>query len=511
MYSREKRLNAVLLYIKLGYAATATLRMLGYPEDRKTIRAWYGSYMQHGEAAFSDRQKGKYTEEQKKAAVAHYLEYGRRYRFTVRALGYPNRDLLRRWVHERVPEIRKTSGQRDTGRSCFDEEKRQAVVDLCSRPGSAQDIADRVGVSRLQLYQWRRQLLQEAGPTVKRKRTKAGDESTKEALQQEVEDLQRRIHKLKLEHDIMVKAAEIVRKDPGINPRDLTNREKTLLIDAMTDTYRVTEIREALALPRSSYFYHRSRLRLPDRYLELRRRLSAAFEENRSVYGYRRLNMVLRRDGAVVSEKVVRRVMREEHLIVARQRRRRFTAYAGESMPAAHNLLQRDFCAELPNQKWLTDITEFGLPAAKVYLSPIIDCFDGMVVSWSIGTRPDANLVNTMLDLGIAQLPHGAVPILHSDRGAHYRWPGWIDRTTNAGITRSMSKKGCTPDNAACEGFFGRLKTEIFYNRNWRNTTVEQFVELVDHYIRWYNEKRIKLSLGGLSPVEYRASRGLAA
>lgn len=511
MYSREKRLKAVLLYIKLGYAATATLRMLGYPEDCKTIRAWYRSYMQHGDAAFTDRQKGKYTEEQKQAAVDHYLEYGRRYRFTVRALGYPNSDLLRLWVHERVPEVRKTSGQRVTGRSCSEDEKRQAVVELCSRTGSAQEVAERVGASRLQLYQWRKELLEEGGPTVKPKRTKTGDEATKEALQQEIEDLEQRIHKLKLEHDIMVKAAEIVRKDRGINPRDLTNREKTLLIDALRDAYRVTELREALSLPRSSYFYHRSRLRLPERYLELRGRLRVAFEENRGVYGYRRLHMVLRRDGATVSEKVVRRVMREEHLSIVRQRRRRFTAYAGESMPAADNLLQRDFRAELPNQKWLTDITEFGLPVAKVYLSPIIDCFDGMVVSWSIGTRPDANLVNTMLDLGIEQLPHGTVPIVHSDRGAHYRWPGWIDRTTNAGITRSMSKKGCTPDNAACEGFFGRLKTEMFYNRNWRNTTVEQFIALVDDYIRWYNEKRIKLSLGGLSPAEYRASCGLVA
>jgi putative transposase len=511
MYSREKRLKAVLLYIKLGYAATATIRILGYPETRKTVKVWYDAYAREGENVFGYRRRAKYTEEKVERAIAHFLEHGRRYRFTMRELGYPGHDLLQHWVRERVPDVRMTSGQRDAVRSSSDEEKRQAVVDLCSRTGSAQEVAERVGVSRVQLYTWRRELLQEAGPTVKRKRTKAGDEATKEALKQEVEDLERRIHKLKLEHDIMVKATEIARKDPGINPRDLTNREKTLLIDAMTDTYRVTEIREALGLPRSSYFYHRSRLRLPERYLELRRQLRAAFEENRSVYGYRRLHIVLRRDGAVVSEKVVRRVMREEHLSIVRQRRRRFTAYAGESMPAADNLLQRDFRAELPNQKWLTDITEFGLPAAKVYLSPIIDCFDGMVVSWSIGTRPDANLVNTMLDHGIEQLPNGAVPIVHSDRGAHYRWPGWIHRTTNAGITRSMSKKGCTPDNAACEGFFGRLKTEMFYNRNWRNTTVKQFIKLVDEYIRWYNEKRIKLSLGGLSPVEYRASRGLVA
>lgn len=81
----------------------------------------------------------------------------------------------------------------------------------------------------------------------------------------------------------------------------------------------------------------------------------------------------------------------------------------------------------------------------------------------------------------------------------------------NAKLTRSMSKKACTADNAACEGFFGRLKTEMFYNRSWEGVTMEQFIELVDEYIQWYNAQRIKLSLGGLSPVEYRARLGLTA
>jgi transposase InsO family protein len=131
------------------------------------------------------------------------------------------------------------------------------------------------------------------------------------------------------------------------------------------------------------------------------------------------------------------------------------------------NLVARDFHAEKPNEKWLTDITEFSLPAGKVYLSPIIDCFDGLAVTWSIGTSPNAKLVNSMLDAAISQLRPEERPILHSDRGGHYRWPGWIRRMEEAGLTRSMSKKGCSPDNAACEGFFGRLKNEMFYGVSW--------------------------------------------
>ena len=128
----------------------------------------------------------------------------------------------------------------------------------------------------------------------------------------------------------------------------------------------------------------------------------------------------------------------------------------------------------------------------------------------SIGTSPNANLVNTMLDTAIETLAeNNQKPIAHSDRGGHYRWPGWLSRVAKARLTRSMSRKACWPDNAVCEGFFGRLKTEMFYPGDWHSTTIAQFIEELDTYIRWYNEKRIKSSLGYLSPIEYRESLGL--
>jgi putative transposase len=212
----------------------------------------------------------------------------------------------------------------------------------------------------------------------------------------------------------------------------------------------------------------------------------------------------------MVSEKVVQRLMKQESLVVAKPKRRRYGSYLGEISPAPENLINRDFQAAAPNEKWLTDITEFQIPAGKVYLSPIIDCFDGLVISWSIGTHPDAELVNTMLDAAIDKVADGDARPIVSDRGAHYRWPGWLSRTADAKFARSMSRKGGSQDNAACEGFFGRLKTELFYPRDWRTTTIDQFIEVVDSYIRWYNEKRIKISLGSLSPIEYRQSLGLA-
>lgn len=203
--------------------------------------------------------------------------------------------------------------------------------------------------------------------------------------------------------------------------------------------------------------------------------------------------------------------MQEENLVVKRTKRKKYSSYQGEITPAVENLLQRGFHSEKPNEKWITDITEFHIPAGKIYLSPIVDCYDGLPVSWTIGTSPNADLVNTMLDAAIATLGDDEHPIVHSDRGAHYRWPGWIERMEKAGLTRSMSKKGCSPDNSACEGFFGRLKNEMFYDRTWTGVNINEFIEMLDRYIHWYAEKRIKISLGGLSPLQYRKAQGIAA
>ena len=133
-----------------------------------------------------------------------------------------------------------------------------------------------------------------------------------------------------------------------------------------------------------------------------------------------------------------------------------------------------------------------------------------MPVSWTIGTSPNAELANPMLKNAIATLKSNEKPIVHSDRGCHYRWPGWIQIMEEASLTRSMSRKGCSPDNSACEGFFGHLKTEMFYGRNWDQYSIEAFIQEIDSYMHWYCKDRIKSTLGGLSPLDYRRSIGIA-
>ncbi len=513
MYSYEARIRAVKLYIKLGNRTGPTIRQLGYP-TKNALKAWYREYEQCRDLQVGyGRSKQKYSEDQRQAAVQHYLGHDRCIALTVKALGYPCRETLTAWIAELHPEVRSQLVGRAANIQHSPERKNAAVLELCTRQISAQAIAQKLAVSRPTLYKWKNQLLgREAPPSMKRQND-SNPVPEPEELQQQVESLQRNIRRLQLEHDLLKKANELLKKGLGVDLQILlSNREKTLLVDALKQSYALSELLVELDLARSSYFYHRAQLRIADKYADARLAITEVFECNHRCYGYRRMRAALGRRQVFISEKVVLRLMKQECLVVAANRKRRYGSYLGEISPAPENLINRDFQAANPNEKWLTDITEFHIPAGKVYLSPMIDCFDGLVISWSIGTRPDADLVNTMLDAAIETVANGGDrPVVHSDRGAHYRWPGWLSRMHNAKLIRSMSRKGCSPDNAACEGFFGRLKTELFYPRDWQATTIEQFIQVVDSYIRWYNEKRIKISLDSLSPREYRESLGFTA
>ena len=296
----------------------------------------------------------------------------------------------------------------------------------------------------------------------------------------------------------------------GDNLKEFSNQEKAMVIMALRDKYPVKSILEVFDMAKSSYCYQQKQIKKENKIAKIKERIKILFFESHKRYGYRRIHLLLKREGIIISEKIVRSIMKEENLIVLAIRQRKYNSYLGEISPAVPNEIQRDFHADKPNKKWLTDITEFKIGEGKVYLSPIIDCFDGMPITWTVGTSPNAELVNTMLDNAIVLLKENEHPIIHSDRGCHYRWSGWIQRMDEAGLTRSMSKKGCSPDNSACEGFFGRMKNEMFYGEKWDKISVEEFISIINQYMQWYRDKRIKLSLGGLSPMEYRRSLGIA-
>ena len=162
---------------------------------------------------------------------------------------------------------------------------------------------------------------------------------------------------------------------------------------------------------------------------------------------------------------------------------------------------------------WVTDITEFRLPgdAGRVYLSAVLDCFDGMPVSWRIGPSPTARLADSSLEAACATPAPGERPVVHSDRGGHYRWPGWVEVCRRFGLARSMSRKGRSCDNARMEGFFGTLKSEFFHARDWEGVGRGGFMAELHAWLRWFRSGRVSESLGWRTPEENRRLLGYAA
>ncbi len=330
------------------------------------------------------------------------------------------------------------------------------------------------------------------------------------------EDKDALIARLKLENDILRGVNEILK---GASLREMANSQKTSLIDYLrrTTSHPLKELTAFLKISKSSYEYQRKAQARPDKYANLRMLIKSIFEEKgHSARGYRFIvNELKGMDEPIhASEKVVRRIMREEGLVPCWMKRKRkpYNSYAGEISAAPENLVKRDFKSALPNTLWLTDITEFKLPSGhKVYLSAIRDCFDSSIISWRVGRRPDSALANeTLLDACMA-LQEGERPVIHSDRGCHYRWPGWIGICESYSLVRSMSAKGCSPDNAAMEGLFGVLKKEFFYGRDWGEVDVDSFIEALNGWIREYNHERKSAALGFRTPSDFRDTLGKAA
>ena len=237
-------------------------------------------------------------------------------------------------------------------------------------------------------------------------------------------------------------------------------------------------------------------MKRPDKDASLLELVREAFENSKRRYGYKRIHPELKSMGVRVSAKRIMRLMTGNGLVPLFKSAKRHGSYKGEFTKAPKNLVDRDFHAERPNMLWVTDLTEFSIPAGKAYLSPVIDCYDGMPVAWTIGTGPDSALANGMLADACSTLKDGEKPIIHSDHGCRYRWPGWIRIRKDDDLTRSTGAKGCSPDNAAAEGFLGRPRQEFFHKRSFAGVSMDGFINMLDDYMVRYRDKRIKTESG---------------
>ena len=238
-----------------------------------------------------------------------------------------------------------------------------------------------------------------------------------------------------------------------------------------------------------------------DKYEDAKAEMTAIYHENKGRYGYRRITMELRNRKIPLNHKTVQRLMKELGL-VCHVRMKKYRSYKGEVGKIAPNLLKRNFSATAPNQKWVTDVTEFSLFGEKIYLSPILDLHSSDFVSYVISDRPVLSMVMNMLDNAAHQLPLGAAPILHSDQGWQYQHKHYQKKLAGYGIIQSMSRKGNCLDNAVMENFFGLLKSELLYLQEF--DSMEHFKQELIDYLDYYNNRRIKAKLKGLSPALHR-------
>lgn len=452
-----------------------------------------------------------HAEERKRRAVETVEGCGGSVTRAIRRLGYPSRQTMCQWLNQRD-----ASHERRAGRpwSHYDPELKAQAVSFVRSGMPAGDVAEMLGVSSAAAAcNWARAAESPRPASADRRPIAPTGDSEERAHDGFEGSLEDRVRQPELENDILRAAAKVIKAE---SPSPMTNREKALVINELRATTGRSpkEPTASLRMSKSSHEYQRGAPAGPDRHAGPRVRAREIFEGADGSRGHR---CVAHEPGSgedpiAASEKVARRVMREEGLVVVYAKKRAGrSSHKGEISDAPESLVRRDFHAAAPNELWLADITEFGLPDGKVYLSPILDCFDGGLAAWSMGTSPNAELANPGLGAACGKPSEGQRPVTHSDRGCHHRWPGWIAICEKNLLVRSMSKKGCSPDNPAMEGFFGRLENEFFHHRDWSGVSIPEFCRMLDSYLRYHNEGRPKEGLGRMSPMQYRRSLGLAA
>ena len=254
-------------------------------------------------------------------------------------------------------------------------------------------------------------------------------------------------------------------------------------------------------MARSTFYYQQKAARACDKHHALKKQIGTIFARHKGRYGYRRVTATLRQLGKKVNHKTVQGLMGKLGL-KSLVRPKKYRSYKGEVGHAAANILQRKFEATQANQKWVTDVTEFKVSGEKLYLSPVMDLFNGEIIAFETARRPAYELVGVMLKKALAKLKPGDQPILHSDQGWHYRMPAYQRDLRNKQVVQSMSRKGNCLDNAAMESFFAVLKSEYFHLNKFGS--VDELQTGLKKYIHYYNHDRIKMKLKGLSPVQYR-------
>nr|WP_293228581.1 IS3 family transposase [Moritella sp.] len=273
------------------------------------------------------------------------------------------------------------------------------------------------------------------------------------------------------------------------------------MVLALKNNHALKHLLQVIQLAKSVFYYQVKVSEKTNTYERELALIKLIYHEHKGRYGYRRIHLTLRRQGITINHKTVQRLMAQLNL-KSTVRPKKYSSYKGGAGKTAPNVLERNFNATKPNEKWATDVTEFKVRDQRVYLSPIIDLFTKEIVAYKIAKDARLPLVTDMLKDAINNLDEHSKPIVHSDQGWQYRHRAYQKQLLAHGLTQSMSRKGNCLDNAVAENFFGLLKTEMYHRQNFKDA--DELIEKLDEYIEYYNTKRIKVKLKGLTPIEYR-------
>lgn len=284
-----------------------------------------------------------------------------------------------------------------------------------------------------------------------------------------------------------------------------TQKEKIAkIITELRSQFRLKILLEISGMSRSTYYYTASKLNKDDKNDEIMNTIIQIFYEHKERYGYRRIAQELKNRGYSINHKKVKRLMNVMGLYSKVRLKRKYSSYKGTIGKVAANIINRNFTAQSPHEKWYTDITEFNLKGSKLYLSPILDGYNGEIISYNLSTIPNLKQIKAMLDGAFKRSRFYPDLVMHSDQGWQYQHQMFRECLQQHGVKQSMSRKGNSIDNGMMESFFGTLKSEMFYGEEATFKDIHELKRAIEEYIEYYNHKRIKSKLKGLSPVQYR-------
>ncbi|WYW07888.1 IS3 family transposase [Fusobacterium nucleatum] len=317
--------------------------------------------------------------------------------------------------------------------------------------------------------------------------------------QEKIKQLEEENLYLKAENEYLKKLKALVQE------RELKEKKKLRVIAELRAKYPFKTLLKIAGISKSVYYYYIDKKDIDEKNKDIIEKIKEIYYANKGRYGYRRVTLELKNQGLNINHKKVQRIMKKFNLQSIIRKKRKYSSYKGQIGKIADNHIKRNFEATALNQKWFTDVTEFNLRGEKLYLSPILDAYGRYIVSYDISRSPNLEQINHMLNLAFKENENYENLIFHSDQGWQYQHSSYQKRLKEKKITQSMSRKGNSLDNGLMECFFGLLKSEMFYDQEEKYKTLEELKEAIEDYIYYYNNKRIKEKLKGLTPASYRS------